>query len=790
MAKRIKKTTREERRKDRLKDEEILKLLTKRIEELDPSEFKKFSRFDELPLNFKTIKGLTENSFINMTDIQKMTIPMSLKKHDILGAAKTGSGKTLAFLIPILEKLAHENWNEYDGTGALIISPTRELAIQTYEVLLKIGKHHNFSCGLVIGGKDYSYETERIGKINILIGTPGRLLQHMDQSAALNLTNLQVLVLDEADRILDLGFKKTLDNIVNSLPNDRQSLLFSATQTKSVQDLARLSLVNPQYITTSTDKESITPESLEQSYIVTSLPDKLDVLWSFIKSHLNNKMIVFLSSSKQVHFIYESFRKLQPGISLMKLHGRQKQKARMETTFKFNQAQQCCLFATDIVARGLDFPAIDWVVQVDCPEDTSTYVHRVGRCARFGRTGKSMLMLTPSEETEFIKNLKLKKIDIKKLNIKSSRKKTIKPQLQSLCFKNAELKYLGQKAFMSYAKSIYIQKDKAVFDISKIPLEEYARSLGLSGAPNIKFLDKVKDGKQKALTDEELLKLKAKKNQSRQLKLLSKTNENGDLIKENTKTKTKYDKMFERKNQSVLSEHYLNLNEENKKEEDEEDDFLTIRRKDHILDSEIPELNNLPTSKRATKKALSKKMSALSNGAGTKLIFDDEGKAHQIYELEDEDNFIKEGDAQELKKKFIEKESEAMTQADEEDKAVAKERRQEKKRRRKELEKMEDYDSDESEGEGGYVVTLGGADDGDDNQSESEDSADLDRDMESSADEDSDDEGPSKKKVKKWFENDKSIDNDKNDKSTEVIEIEEPQTIDDLEALTQRLLDD
>ncbi|GMF60596.1 unnamed protein product [[Candida] boidinii] len=312
-----------------------------------------------------------------MTDIQKMTIPMSLKKHDILGAAKTGSGKTLAFLIPILERLAHENWNEYDGTGALIISPTRELAIQTYEVLLKIGKHHNFSCGLVIGGKDYSYETERIGKINILIGTPGRLLQHMDQSAALNLTNLQVLVLDEADRILDLGFKKTLDNIVNNLPNDRQSLLFSATQTKSVQDLARLSLVNPQYITTSTDKESITPESLEQSYIVTSLPDKLDVLWSFIKSHLNSKMIVFLSSSKQVHFIYESFRKLQPGISLMKLHGRQKQKARMETTFKFNQAQQCCLFATDIVARGLDFPAIDWVVQVDCPEDTSTYVHRV-----------------------------------------------------------------------------------------------------------------------------------------------------------------------------------------------------------------------------------------------------------------------------------------------------------------------------------------------------------------------------------------------------------------------------
>ncbi|GMG56211.1 unnamed protein product [Ambrosiozyma monospora] len=513
-----------------------------------------------------------------MTAIQRESIPISLKGHDILGAAKTGSGKTLAFLIPVLEKLVHEHWNENDGLGALIISPTRELAIQIYEVLLKIGKSSTFSAGLVIGGKDFAFEKERIGRVNILIGTPGRLLQHMDQSATLNLNNLQMLVLDEADRILDMGFKKTLDNIIGNLPPERQTLLFSATQTKSVQDLARLSLVNPKYVNTSSDDEATTPESLEQSYVVAQLPEKLNILWSFIKSHLNSKILVFVSSSKQVHFIYESFRKLQPGISLMKLHGRQKQKARLETTVKFTQAQHCCLFATDVVARGLDFPAIDWVLQVDCPEDVATYIHRVGRCARFGRAGKALLMLTPEEEEPFVKRLESKKVKPIKLNIKNSKKKKIQNQLQSLCFKSPDLKYLGQKAFMSYVKSVYIQKDKEVFDASKLPLDEYAKSLGLPGAPKVKFLDK---SSKKQNADEYLRKLKEKKNASRQLLSLSKADENGD-IKEEKQVRTKYDKMFERKNQSVLSEHYLKLNVDNKTQEDDEEDFLSISKESFV----------------------------------------------------------------------------------------------------------------------------------------------------------------------------------------------------------------
>ncbi|KAL8853976.1 MAG: hypothetical protein Q9198_010946, partial [Flavoplaca austrocitrina] len=167
---------------------------------------------------------------------------------DILGAAKTGSGKTLAFLVPVLENLYRKRWTEFDGLGALILSPTRELAIQIFEVLRKIGRYHTFSAGLVIGGKSLQEERERLGRMNILVCTPGRMLQHMDQTAAFEIDHLQMLVLDEADRILDMGFQSTVDAIVEHLPKKRQTFLFSATQTKKVADLARLSLRDPEYV--------------------------------------------------------------------------------------------------------------------------------------------------------------------------------------------------------------------------------------------------------------------------------------------------------------------------------------------------------------------------------------------------------------------------------------------------------------------------------------------------------------------------------------------------------------
>lgn len=744
-----------DRKAKRKSEEEDLAALKTRIEEFDPAhDIKLVSNFSDLPISEATLRGIKEANFVTMTDIQKRTIPVALKGDDIMGTAKTGSGKTLAFLIPVIESLVHNNITEYDGLAALIISPTRELAVQIFEVLTKIGKYNSFAAGLVTGGKDVQYEKERVARMNILVGTPGRISQHLNETVGMDTSNLQVLVLDEADRCLDMGFKKQIDSIVAHLSPERQTLLFSATQTESVKDLARLSLTNYSRIGVSSDSTlSATPDTLDQYYVRIRLDEKLDVLWSFIKSHLKSKILVFFSSSKQVQYAYESFRTLQPGISLLKLFGRHKQTSRLETTTKFSHAQYACLFATDIVARGLDFPAIDWVVQVDCPEDAATYVHRVGRCARFGRPGKSLLMLLPSEEEGMLKRLESNKIDIKIMNIKQKSKKSIRPQLQSLCFKDPQMKNLGQRAFISYYRSVYVQKDKEIFQIDGLPTEKFAESLGLPGAPKIK----IKGGEGS----------KEKKNMSRQLVTLNMADENGEIKEdESKKVRTKYDRMFDRKNQTVLSDHYLNMtgnkaSEKGDDDDDEEDDFMTVKRHDHqINEDELPDLT-IPVSKRLAKKALSKKLSLTSKGLPTKLKFDDDGEAHPLYELEDEEDFKKKGDARTQKEEFVTKESEFMNLADVEDKETARAKRQEKKRKRKDMERRardEDY-SDEEE----TVVTLGGAD--------------LDRDLEASSDE----EAPDTKKPK-WFQ--------KEDVQADsgVIELDEPESLEDLEALTARLI--
>ncbi|RHY38876.1 hypothetical protein DYB30_013565, partial [Aphanomyces astaci] len=253
--------------------------------------------FDMMPLSISTKNGLKRGKFAKPTKIQIGTIPHALAGYTHF--TLPWSGKTLAFLIPMLEKLFRQRWDVEDGVGALVISPTRELAMQIFEVLRSIGKSHTFSAGLVIGGKNFQEEQYRIIKMNILVATPGRLLQHMEQTANFELSNLQVLILDEADRILDMGFSNQLTAIVGYLPSERQTMLFSATQTKSIKDLARLSLNEPEYVAVHEKSTSATPSGLVQNYMVCDVGQKLDVLFSFIKSHLKQKTIVFVSTCRQ-----------------------------------------------------------------------------------------------------------------------------------------------------------------------------------------------------------------------------------------------------------------------------------------------------------------------------------------------------------------------------------------------------------------------------------------------------------------------------------------------------------
>ncbi|XP_070569089.1 probable ATP-dependent RNA helicase DDX10 isoform X2 [Ptychodera flava] len=431
------------------------------------------------------------------TEIQRETIGLALQGKDVLGAAKTGSGKTLAFLIPVLECLYRNRYSSIDGLGALVISPTRELAYQTFEVLCKIGKKHDFSAGLVIGGKNLREETDKIRNTNIIVCTPGRLLQHMDETSYFECNNLLMLVLDEADRILDLGFEKTMNAIIENLPSERQTLLFSATQTKSVRDLARLSLKDPKYVAVHQHHEHSTPVQLEQSYVVCELDHKLNMLYSFIRNHLKKKILVFMASCKQVKYVYETFCRLRPGTTVMALYGKLHQLRRVAIYKEFCQKENAVLIATDLAARGLDFPAVNWVIQLDCPEDVNTYIHRAGRTARYKEDGESLLVLLPSEEKKMLTELLERKIPIEQIRVNPEKLIQIQAKLESMCAKNLELKQSAQRCFISYLRSVYLMSNKDVFDIQKLPTDKFAHSLGLAIAPRIRFLKKAEKIKEK-----------------------------------------------------------------------------------------------------------------------------------------------------------------------------------------------------------------------------------------------------------------------------------------------------
>lgn len=738
----------------RKRGEDDLDALEQRVRAIETTQGE-FVTFADVPLSQLTAKGLEASHFRTLTDIQARGIPFALKGSDILGAAKTGSGKTLAFLVPVLENLYRRKWTELDGLGALILSPTRELAIQIFEVLRKIGRYHTFSAGLVIGGKSLQEERDRLGRMNILVCTPGRMLQHMDQTSAFEVDNLQMLVLDEADRILDMGFQDTVDAIVEHLPKKRQTLLFSATQTKKVSDLARLSLREPEYVSVHETAQSATPSKLQQNYVVTPLPEKLDTLWSFLRSNLKSKTLVFISSGKQVRFVYEAFRHMQPGIPLLHIHGRQKQTARLDVTRRFSDTRHSCLFATDVAARGLDIPAVDWVVQLDCPEDADTYIHRVGRTARYERDGRAVIFLEPTEEQGMLQRLEQKKVSIERINVRQSKQQTIKHQLQNMCFKDPELKYLGQKAFVSYVRSVHVQKDKEIFRLNELPLEEFAASLGLPGAPKIKFLkgDNAKQLKNAPRVNIDL---------SEGDEGISSDREPKPSKKE---TRTKYDRMFERRNQDVLADHYAKLIDHDNiegmydtKDANEDNDFLSVRRRlsnASSINSE-PDSTTNPTSvftgkrsieglgkdailidsKRKEKLLKSKKGLLKLKNKGKKLVFDEEGNAHEMYELEDEVKFKEQGPAESQKAVFLDAEQERLRAVDLADKAVAKAKRKEKREKRKAREK------DENAGPSGPVLASLDEDFGED------------LDQIDWSEEEAKAEEPISKRPKKWFEDD------------------------------------
>lgn len=415
--------------------------------------------------------------------------------------------------MPILERLYHQRWAAEDGLAALIISPTRELAMQIMHVLRDVGSgHYSLAAGLVTGGISFLEEQKNIRRMSILVATPGRLVQHLEQTPGFGLDELRVLVLDEADRLLDMGFREHLNSILEATPGppQRQTLLFSATQTRSVQQLARLSLTSPQYVSVHEEAAIATPRRLVQAFVVCPLGDKINLLWSFLKSHLRHKSIIFVSSCKQARFLYEVIRRMRPGVPVMELHGRIQQQKRVGIYKDFLAKKSAALFATDVVARGLDFPSVDWVLQLDCPENVEAYIHRVGRTARFRQRGNGLLVLLPSEAPGMVPKLRDSKVPVKKTAINPDKAVSVIGKVAAEVAADSHLKHLAQRAFRSYVRSVVISSDKDVFRPEDLPLDKLAASYGLPSTPRIRI--------PKSALDREAV--RAEKNKSKKLKEL------------------------------------------------------------------------------------------------------------------------------------------------------------------------------------------------------------------------------------------------------------------------------
>ncbi|XP_073680823.1 probable ATP-dependent RNA helicase DDX10 [Garra rufa] len=640
-------------KRDHEVERENIQKLLKKYSQINPKEAVKFSDF---PISKKTLQGLREAQYRQPTEIQRQTIGFALQGRDVLGAAKTGSGKTLAFLIPVMECLFRQQWTAMDGLGALIISPTRELAYQTFEVLRKVGKNHEFSAGLIIGGKDLKEEAERIHRTNIVICTPGRLLQHMDETVTFHALDLHMLVLDEADRILDMGFADTLNAIIENLPKTRQTLLFSATQTKSVKDLARLSLKNPEYVWVHEQAKFSTPATLEQNYVVCELHQKVNMLFSFLRSHLKKKIIVFFACCKEVQYLFRVFCRLRPGISVLALHGKQHQMKRVEVYNDFVRKTSAVLFATDIAARGLDFPAVNWVVQFDCPEDANTYIHRVGRTARYKEGGEALLVLLPPEEKGMIAQLQEKKVPINKIKVNPEKLVSVQQKLEAFLAEEKEQKERAQRCFVSYLRSVYLMKNKDIFDVFQLKLPEYAMSLGLAVVPRVRFLNKAQQQKRGAVqddsgaagheSDDELKSFKAqlKGEQCKSQSSQSEEEEDEKEEEDGDEEEEEDDDEEEEEEEDDDDEEEEDKEEGTSKpaallcgsnEEDEDDDILTVKRKDvfnvgeESKDDEGAEDKAKNKKQKESKFKGAKKIQKKNFKVNTKKIFTEDGEVVQ-----------------------------------------------------------------------------------------------------------------------------------------------------------------
>ena len=350
--------------------------------------------FSDLALSDITLKALSEADYLQPTPVQAGLIPLALRGIDLLGQAQTGTGKTASFSIPILERI--KSRRDVPTPQALILVPTRELAVQVHDEIVKLSHGRRANCVALYGGKPIRQQMEKLRRgQQVIVGTPGRVIDHIGRGTLI-LEGISMVVLDEADRMLDIGFRPDIEKILRRCPRDRQTLLLSATLPPPVVRLARRYMRNPRKLNFS--PKEITVETIDQFYFTVSQERKFDLLVRLIKREEPQQAIVFCRTKRGTERISRKLTDRMKSVGC--IHGDMDQRARDRVMRSFREKKLRILVATDVVGRGIDVSGISHIINHDTPQFCDDYVHRVGRAGRMGREGVAFTFVTPEEGNE------------------------------------------------------------------------------------------------------------------------------------------------------------------------------------------------------------------------------------------------------------------------------------------------------------------------------------------------------------------------------------------------------
>ncbi|XP_050280305.1 DEAD-box ATP-dependent RNA helicase 31-like [Quercus robur] len=450
------------------------------------------TRFDQCSVSPLSLKGIKDAGYEKMTVVQEATLPVILKGKDVLAKARTGTGKTVAFLLPSIEVVVKSppigRDQKWPPILVLVICPTRELASQAAaeaNILLKY--HPSIGVQVVIGGTRLALEQKRMqaNPCQILVATPGRLRDHIENTAgfATRLMGVKVLVLDEADHLLDMGFRKDIEKIIAAVPKHRQTLLFSATVPEEVRQISHIALKRDhEFINTVQEGTEETHSQVRQMHLVAPLDKHFSLLYVLLKDHIADdvdyKVLVFCTTAMVTRLVADLLGELN--LNVREIHSRKPQSYRTRISDEFRKSKGLILVTSDVSARGVDYPDVTLVIQVGLPSDREQYIHRLGRTGRKGKEGQGILLLAPWEEffLSTIKDLPISKAPVHLID--PDTKKKVERALSQVEMKNKETAYQAWLGYYNSNKKVGRDKHRLV-ELAN----EFSRSMGLDNPPAI-----------------------------------------------------------------------------------------------------------------------------------------------------------------------------------------------------------------------------------------------------------------------------------------------------------------